>query len=208
MLDPEAIEVDPDLLLFNAAKAKSGNSGSRSVVLSDSRGRYVKPMLPRGPVRRIAVDATLRAAAPYQKIRREREPGRSVIVEEGDLRAKLLQRKAGALVVFLVDASGSMALNRMERQGSRDPSAHRGLRKPRRGRPDPLPGRSGRSAAAPHPLDHGSPPPAGIHALAGAVRPWPMASPRPPASAPMRWPLGDLGQVVVVAITDGRGNVP
>ena len=59
MLDPEAIEVDPDLLLFNAAKAKS-NSGSRSVVLSDSRGRCVKPMLPRGPVRRIAVDATRR----------------------------------------------------------------------------------------------------------------------------------------------------
>ena len=46
MLDPEAIEVDPDLLLFNAAKAKSGNSGSRSVVLSDSRGRYAEPMLP------------------------------------------------------------------------------------------------------------------------------------------------------------------
>ena len=32
ILDPEACMVDPDLLLFSSAKAKAGNSGSRSVI--------------------------------------------------------------------------------------------------------------------------------------------------------------------------------
>ncbi|TLN22710.1 VWA domain-containing protein, partial [bacterium] len=71
-------------------------------------GRYVKAKLPTGEPAPLALDATLRAAAPHQSARRAAAGDDSLHIRAEDIRHKVLSRLTGASVLFAVDASGSM----------------------------------------------------------------------------------------------------
>src|SRR5438094_103473 len=72
----------------------------------DRRGRYVRAE-PKEKVSDLAIDATVRAAAPMQR-ERGRRHGERLMLEPQDLRQKVRERKVGNLIVFVVDASASM----------------------------------------------------------------------------------------------------
>jgi magnesium chelatase subunit D len=90
------------------------------------RGRYSGSSQSKGAGRGVALDATMRASAASQTSRSASQPRmaaasqtlnvteRALNVTAEDLRFKRLRGKAGALYIFLVDASGSMAANRIE----------------------------------------------------------------------------------------------
>jgi magnesium chelatase subunit D len=63
-----------------------------------------------GKVEDIAFDATLRAAAPYQIQRAEQRQNVAFAIEPSDLQRKVRVRKAANLILFVVDASWSMAV--------------------------------------------------------------------------------------------------
>ena len=100
------------------------STGRRATTVSDSSaGRYTGARIPPGPVGDLALDATLRAAAPYQRRRRasleeSREestgamPAPAFLIEPWDLREKVRETQTGSLILFLVDASGSMGAQR------------------------------------------------------------------------------------------------
>ena len=88
--------------------------GKRSYTKTDrKRGRYIQARPARGKPKDVAFDATLRAAAPFQ-LRRDRTD-RALAVESQDIQDKVRVRRAANLILFVVDASWSMAAaERME----------------------------------------------------------------------------------------------
>lgn len=92
-------------------------AGRRSYTRTDGRrGRYIKARPAGDHPEDIAFDATLRAAAPYQRQRMdEAENDLALQLRKSDLQRKVRVRRTGNLILFAVDASWSMAASeRME----------------------------------------------------------------------------------------------
>ncbi len=89
-------------------------AGKRSTTrTSRKRGRYIQARPADGDLSDIALDATLRQAA-LQQVQRESEPGTFTILPQ-DVQKKVRVRRAANLILFVVDASWSMAgAQRME----------------------------------------------------------------------------------------------
>ncbi|MGY1780935.1 putative cobaltochelatase [Geodermatophilus sp. SYSU D01036] len=83
----------------------AGAAGRRSKARAE-RGRVVGSTRPSGPVTRLHLVDTVLAAAPHQAARGRTGPG--LRVQRGDLRQATLEGREGNLVLFVVDASGSM----------------------------------------------------------------------------------------------------
>ena len=86
-----------------------GAAGRRSRAYTDS-GATVGVRQRRHEVRDLHVNATLIASAPHQLRRGRTGPG--LILERGDLRERRREGRESNLVLFVVDASGSMAAAR------------------------------------------------------------------------------------------------
>ncbi|MEV7829629.1 putative cobaltochelatase [Streptomyces subrutilus] len=83
-----------------------GASGRRSRART-AHGRTTGAQRPRGQLTKLHLAATVTAAAPHQRARGR--SGRGLVVRKDDLRQATREGREGNLVLFVVDASGSMA---------------------------------------------------------------------------------------------------
>ncbi len=110
---PNGEEFNPRKLDTPLDKMMRSYAGRRSVTRTErKRGRYIQSRPAQGRTTDLAFDATIRAAAPFQNERSDiKERNRvAFAVKPADYMKKVRVRKAANLILFLVDASWSMAV--------------------------------------------------------------------------------------------------
>ncbi len=116
LLAAAAANLPPDLLdaaKLRALRARSGGGRAGAARQHATTGRPIgaRPGEPAGR-NRLAVLDTLRAAAPWQRLRTRPEHARVAIRRE-DFRIRRFKRRNETTSIFAVDASGSSALHRL-----------------------------------------------------------------------------------------------
>ena len=122
LVEDQIIEAVRAAAISNALSSFAASSRSRrhetgrsgDVVSSNKKGRPDRPVpRSRNPRGRVDLPATFRAAAPLQTIRKQSRRGGKIAFRGSDLRVKKFKHRSETVVIFVVDASGSSALNRM-----------------------------------------------------------------------------------------------
>lgn len=116
VLDAAATALPPGLLdaLANGIAFRApagGSSGAKLRTLTAGRPAGVRSGAP-GRGARLALIETIKAAAPWQKLRGPRDDGR-LSIRHSDLRIRRFVARAQSTTVFAVDASGSAAFARL-----------------------------------------------------------------------------------------------
>lgn len=105
------------LAASRAARAARGTGGTGSAKAGNRRGRPLPSRAGRLDGRsRLDLVATLRAAAPWQPLRRREAsggPDRALLVRPADLRLRRFREISDRVLIFVVDASGSSAVARL-----------------------------------------------------------------------------------------------
>jgi magnesium chelatase subunit D len=110
---PNGEEFNPRKLDTPLDKMMRSYAGRRSVTHTErKRGRYIQSRPANGRSDDLAFDATLRAAAPFQNEREALLKKNKVAfaIRPADYMKKIRVRRAANLILFLVDASWSMAV--------------------------------------------------------------------------------------------------
>ncbi|WP_072383990.1 magnesium chelatase subunit D [Novosphingobium sp. NDB2Meth1] len=117
LIEAAAAAIPPGLLeaLADGRVRRGAGSGGGSRHLSPLRGRPLaaRQGLPRGGARLALID-TLRAAVPWQALRRsegETRPGLRIMKD--DVRVRRFEARSASVTIFAVDASGSAAFTRL-----------------------------------------------------------------------------------------------
>ncbi len=110
-LPPDSAYTSAPFLVRDSGR-RGSRAGRRVKCNADSRrGSYVRSRTPHGKIADVALDSTIRSAVSRPKLKQE-GGGLAVGISTEDIRVKVRRRKHGASVVFVLDSSGSMGVNR------------------------------------------------------------------------------------------------